>query len=114
MDELYCKIFIDTAHSRSELFNKLQGFLNGAASSFGYINTEWCEACLRNNSYYSEKEYCSYREDFVIWPYYLEIYNDDRSEPSAYIQNIKNLIAYLKNFCKGVAAACDFENSLKL
>lgn len=98
MDELYCKIFIDTAFDRSELLNKLQGFLNGVASPFGYINTEWCEACLKNNSYYSEKEYCGNREDFVIWPYYLEIYNDNRYEPSAYIQNIKKSDRIFKEF----------------
>ena len=110
MDQLYCKLFINTKIKYDGIFNKLLDFLNGVSTHVTIINCDWCEVCLKHNDYYSEMEYINNENDFVFWPYYLEIYNNFDSE--AYVNNIKKLITYINSFSDGVIASCDFENLL--
>lgn len=111
MDDLYCKLFIDSKLSYSEIFNYLVFYLNGTSNHITIINSSWCEICLKFNDYYSDKEYNNAPKDFVFWPYYLEIYNNF-SESRVYIQNIRKLIEALHEICNGVVASCDFEELL--
>lgn len=49
--------------------------------------------------------------DFVYWKYYLDIEPQNIDE-CQYIKKIANLLSYLREYCKGVVIACNFEDEV--
>ena len=48
---------------------------------------------------------------YILAPYYLDI-EPHNIEESQYIENIANLLNYLRRCCKNVIIACDFEDEV--
>ena len=110
-DNLYCKVFIDTNLCYEEIFLKIMNYIDGKKESFSDVVTNWCDMSIRKNKEYNKEQYLQAPDDFLYWKFYLDI------EPIAvdeitYIKRIYELLKYLKEYCNGVVAACDFENEL--
>ena len=111
-NNLYCKVYVDTNLSYEEIFSKVMDFVAGKKESFRYVITEWCEMFIQKNTEYSEEQYLNETDDFVYWKYYFDI-EPIRIDEDTYIKRIYILLNYLRGFCNGVVAACDFEDELK-
>ena len=98
-NDLYCKVFVDTDMDYEKLFALLINFINGKKEAVNYIITEWCDISVQKN------------KDFLYWKYYLDI-EPHNIEESQYIENIANLLSYLRRCCKNVIIACDFEDEV--
>lgn len=110
-NDLYCKVFIDTNLSYEELFSRIMNYIGGKKESFSYVVTDWCDMFIQKNKEYNIEQYILDSTDFLYWKYYLDIepQNIDECE---YIKNIANLLSYLREYCKGVVIACDFEDEV--
>lgn len=110
-DDLYCKVFLDTNLSYEELFSIVMNYTGGNKVAFTDINTDWCEISIRKNKEYSVTQYSRDVDDFIYWKYYLDV-EPMESEENTYIKKLSDLLKYLKGYCRGVIAACDFEEEL--
>lgn len=110
-DVLYCKIFVDTDMDYAPLFALILDYVAGKKEGIDYIITDWCDISVRKNKEYKIERYLMNSTDFLYWKYYLDIepLNIDESQ---YINNIVNLFNYLREHCRGVIIACDFEDEV--
>lgn len=108
-DNLYCKVFIDSNVEYEELLLMIMKYIGVEKKSFGYVAAEWCDIFINKNKEYSEEQYLQDSDNFLYWKYYLDIEPIDIKE-EAYIEKISDLLAYLKQYYKGVKPACDFED----
>ena len=110
-DDLYCKVFLDTKLSYEELFSIIMKYIGGNQEALSYINTDWCEISVRKNKEYSETQYSRDMGDFIYWRYYLDV-EPMGVEENLYIRKLSDLLTYLKGYCGGIIASCDFEKKL--
>lgn len=110
-NDLYCKVFVDTDMDYEKLFALLINFINGKKEAVNYIITEWCDISVQKNKEYNVEQYLLDSTDFLYWKYYLDI-EPHNIEESQYIENIANLLSYLRRCCKNVIITCDFEDEV--
>ena len=110
-DNLYCKVFLDTNLSYENLFSIVWEYIGGNREALTYINTDWCEISIQKNKEYNVTQYLMNANDFIYWKYYLDI-EPVKCEENMYINKLSDLLKYLKGYCRGVIAACDFEEEL--
>lgn len=111
-DNLYCKIFIDSELEYERLFILIENCVAGYKETINYITTDWCEICVQQNEEFSSEQYSRNCNDFIYWPYYLDIEPRDINKGD-YIRYITNLIDRLRKHCKGIVIACDFEDEIR-
>lgn len=111
-DDLYCKVFVDTNLNYEEIFSNVMNYSSGKKESFSYIVTDWCGMFIQKNKEYNKEQYLQDTNDFLYWKYYLDI-EPIKTDEDTYIKRIGDLLKHLKEYCKGVVAACDFEDELK-
>ena len=93
MSDLFCKIFLNTNMEYSELFEIIMLYINGKKEARTYIESSWCEMSIQKNKEYNSLENCM---DFVFWKFYMnELYN---------------LVSFLKKRFNYVVVSCDFED----
>lgn len=110
-EDLYCKVFIDTNLSYEELFLMIMNFVSGKKESFSYIVADWCDIFVQKNKEYTKEQYLKNTGDFLYWKYYLDM-EPVHIEENEYIEKVAGLLKYLRKYCAGVVAACDFEEEI--
>ncbi|MCI8670233.1 MAG: 1,4-dihydroxy-6-naphthoate synthase [Lachnospiraceae bacterium] len=112
-EDLYCKVYLDTSLTYEEIFSIVVKYIGGKKEALTYIIADWCEVSIQKNKEYNVEQYLLDTDDFVYWKYYLDIEALEVGE-GEYIKKISDLLRYLKTYCKGVIAACDFEEELNV
>ena len=79
-NDLYCKIYLDTALEIEELYLLINEWLAGELEPIRTIKTAWCEIDLRRNSEFDLKRLEKNPEDFIFWKYYLDVEPMDADE----------------------------------
>ncbi len=105
IENLYCKIFVDTISEYDDFFENVRNFVGGRKQAISGIVSEWCDMSIRKN-----KEYIPESSDFLYWKFIIDIENKNVPE-NAYINNIRKLVYFLKQKNQ-VICACDFEELL--
>lgn len=78
------------------------------------LSLDYClnnDLSVQKNKEYNVEQYLLDSTDFLYWKYYLDI-EPHNIEESQYIENIANLLSYLRRCCKNVIIACDFEDEV--
>lgn len=112
-NDLYCKIYLDTALEIEELYLLINELLSGELEPIRTIKTAWCEIDLRRNSEFDLKHLEKNLEDFIFWKYYLDVEPMDTDEKE-YIKGISDLIIKLKGKEVKAVPSCDFEEEIQL
>ncbi|MCM1505782.1 MAG: hypothetical protein NC177_01425 [Ruminococcus flavefaciens] len=107
IENLYCKIFVDTVSEYNDFFEKVRNFLDGHKQAVSFIINDWCSLSISRN-----KEYIPASSDFLYWKFIIDIEPVENISENTYINNIKNLIYFLKKQNKAICA-CDFEELLQ-
>lgn len=110
-DSLYCKIYLSSEKQIEELYLMINDILTGELEPIRTIKTEWGELDLRYNSDFDAERLKKNVDDFIFWPYYLDIEPNNGIE-QMYIEKIAMLINHLKSKNIKVIASCDFEDEL--
>ncbi|MDE5621104.1 MAG: hypothetical protein K2I80_11415 [Ruminococcus sp.] len=103
-ENLYCKMFVDTVLEYNVFFETVRNFLNGQKQAISGITSNWCDMCISRN-----KEYIPKNPDFLYWKFIIDIDPLENVSESAYINNLKHLVYFLKQR-HNVICACDFED----
>lgn len=101
----YCKIFIDTVLEYDDFFEIVRNFLNGQKQAISGITSDWCDMDIRKN-----KEYIPQNPDFLYWKFIIDIDPQENISGSTYINNLRQLVCFLKKQKHNVICACDFED----
>ena len=107
INNLYCKIFLDTDLDYIEVYESLKNFVRGQKQAVSFIISDWCSTDVQKN-----KEYIPNSNDFLYWKYIINVEPENVSA-EFYIDNIKKLINFLNEKYFGAVIACDFEDILK-
>jgi hypothetical protein len=106
----YCKIYIDTEMSKSELISYIKSLIKGKVF-LRSITSEIVEIdVIQNDDFNSSKRL--EEGGFVYYPFYLEIEPIKKKINRKYINEICNLLVNIKMKCRDAVAACDFEEWL--
>lgn len=106
-NDLYCKIYLDTALEIEELYFLINELLLGELEPIRTIKTAWCEIDLRRNSEFDLRRL----EDFLFWKYYLDV-EPTKADEKEYIKGISDLIIKLKGKEIKAVLSCHFEEEI--
>lgn len=112
MQDLYCKVYIDTDDSFTDLFERVLSYTKGEKDAITYINSEWCEISVRRNREFDQNNSRMDVSDFVFWKFFLDIEPANNIGETVYIYNISRLVEFLKGIYGNVVIACDFEDEI--
>ena len=104
IENLYCKIFVDTFEEYNNFFEIVKKSVSGQKIAVSGIASEWCDMDIRKN-----KEYIPENPDFLYWKFIIDTDPSQDVSEAAYINNIRRLVCFLKRSHK-VICACDFED----
>ena len=109
-EDLYCKIYVNSSWSKTELLNQLSNIVQGEVS-LRSIESKIMEIDVIVNDDY-DKDKVAQKDGFVYYPYYLEIDSVEGVNSSDYIEAIKGMLKDLQRLCANAIASCDFEDKL--
>jgi hypothetical protein len=110
LQDLYCKIFVNTDITRDSLIRKVAKFAGGH-SEMRIITSPMMEIYVDVNDEYDETK--SRGEDgFLYFPFCLDIEPVANADDDAYIRSVNRLLENLRAEGFQTAAACDFEDEL--
>jgi hypothetical protein len=112
LQDLYCKIYIDTDLSEEELIKSIE-MTTGSSVSIRTIKTNLMEIDVVVNSD-SDSNLKLDEQGFVYYPYYLEIDPTRLGQISVevYITSISSLLNFLWTVGQDAVPACGYEDML--
>ena len=105
-DDYYCKIFIDASITKDELTNEIENLLETKSEVY-IIESENAEICINTN-----KEFSKAKDDFLFYPFYLDIIPKENTTLENYIKELKKIISHIIFLNYKAIPACDFEEEL--
>lgn len=111
MEDLYCKVLVDSTHPRDALAEAIAAALDGAANGSTVI-TPVLEADIRQNEDWDPSRYAPDWDNFVFSRYYLDVEPRAGVERSTYVAAVARLLESLWSLKADAVAACDFEEEL--
>lgn len=117
MNELHCKLFVDTWLSIEELTHELSNRLNLKYDKFLSIESELFYMDVLRNKEFDKIESLKFPDGFLYFPYMIDIdVNDDIELDNNQILEYKNIISkvmsYLWEQGAKLVASSDFESEL--
>lgn len=111
MEDLYCKLFVDTTVRRPELVKLIASHLDGDIQGH-FVSATNLEIGAKENDDYDPNLCDDPENGFLFYPIYLEIDPTDNAGMSNYINDVAKLINILRTQGFKAVAACDFEDQL--
>lgn len=112
MEDLYCKVFINTIQSIKELTEKISVCLHLEHDKFFSIEGDYFSVDVIKNKEFDEEKSKEFPDGFLYFPYFLDIDTSDCNKSSDYKKEIRKLLVFLWKEGYQVVASCDFENEL--
>lgn len=105
---LYCKVFLYSTLETEDLYDFIAGVISGKKEAIRTIKTDWGEMDLRENKEYKDTGI----NDFLFWPYYLDVEPYEGVEQSVYFSEMKDFLKNLRRSRIAAVPSCDFESEL--
>lgn len=112
MEDLYCKIFINSSMSIEELSQEIGNFCEIMPDKFLSIENDYFTIDILRNKEFSEEKTKEFPDGFLYFPYFLDIEGTENTEREEYIKLIGDLILYLWDKKCQLVASSDFEEDL--
>lgn len=112
MEDLYCKIFINSPMLIEELTKKISDFLELKLDKFLSIESEFFTVDILKNKEFDEEKSKDFPDGFLFFPYFLNIDSTENTEREKYIQMIGDLTIYLWGEKCQLVVSSDFEDDL--
>lgn len=111
MEDLYCKVLVDSPHPRGTLTEAIAAALGGVANESTVIAPA-LEADVRRNEDWDPSRYAPDWDNFIFSRYYLDVEPRAGVERSTYVAAVATLLESLWSLKADAIAACDFEEEL--
>lgn len=113
MSELYTRLFVQTEDSHQELLSLVVRASGGTLEALWTVVSESYAMDVRLNDYSTEKNRRDHPEDFIYFPYTIEVITEGNPDaPSDYLHFVGALMEKLHAHGMKVVAACDWESEL--
>ncbi|MGK0552605.1 hypothetical protein ACSFB8_11065 [Enterococcus faecalis] len=112
MDDLYCKMFINSSMSIEELTKKISEFLELKNDRFLSIESEFFTIDISKNKEFDEEKSKEFPDGFLYFPYFLDIDSTKNTEKKRYIKMVGDLMLYLWDKKCQIVVSSDFEEDL--
>lgn len=109
----FCKIFI-SARSENEILNLIEHFFQSKLEKGKYLETELLDIYFLKNKEFDEQKTIHFQDNFLYFPFILEMNLLNQSAWNTYIQSIYSFLEYLNSMNITAIIACDFENLMPL
>jgi hypothetical protein len=110
MEDLYCKIFVETRHDRPWLLETIASILGGEHDRWT-VHSEFCDVTAVVNDDADSTRFSKSEDGFLFSSYYLDI-DAPRGSRAQYVGTIGTLLLGLWDAGCAAVAACDFEEEL--
>lgn len=111
MENMHCKIYINTAKTVEDLRDGLEDFFGIIPDRFFSFESDYFFLDIRENKE-SDKEKANNENDFLLFSFFLDVDILDTGKREKYIHMISNLLEMLWENKYQAIAACDFESEL--
>ncbi len=111
MEDLYCKIYVNTDMSEKMLLDFIARTINANIELRTVCGPFFEVDVIKNDDVdplHANEQY----DGFLYYPYYLDVEPLDNTKRKFYIASISNLLTALWNIRTKAVAACDFEDEL--
>lgn len=110
-DNLYCKIYINTAHSRGAVLEFLSKIVSGVICHRRTVASRYLDLDVVVNKSFSVPG-LNNEDEFLSYPIYLDVEPNSRASAIEYIVAVSELLQGLWAAGFDAVAACDFEDKL--
>lgn len=112
MEDLFAKLYVDTSLEHGSLLATVARILDGEVADWT-VESQVIEADVRPNDDYRSPERASSPDDFVYFPYTLDV-EPSGSGPGleAFLQEVSKVMLGLSDSGMRVVVACDWEDRL--
>lgn len=108
----YCKVYLDTNLSRSDVVGLIRSILEGEFENRATIRTSSCVIDVEENDQFDNVMRTGAADGFLYYRYFLDVEPVESAGRERYVQVVSDLLRGLRdNGCKAVPA-CDFEEEL--
>ncbi|MFG0216219.1 1,4-dihydroxy-6-naphthoate synthase [Brevibacillus porteri] len=111
LENLYCKLFIDTDIDRESLVQLISKISSGVITKY-MISTRASEIEVRKNSGFDSENRLDKIDGFLYFRYYCDIEPKNENDKMDYVTSIGVLLRGLWDLNIRAVAACDFEELL--
>jgi hypothetical protein len=111
MEDLYCKIYVNTDMSKKMFLDFIAQTINGSIE-LRTVCGPFFEVDVVNNPDAEPLQASEQDDGFLYYPYYLDVEPLDNTKRESYIASISRLLRALWNIGAKAVAACDFEDEL--
>jgi hypothetical protein len=112
MEDLFAKFYVDTSQSHEALLDSVARILNGEVNDWT-VESQVIEADVRPNDDYRSPERASSPDDFVYFPYTLDVELTDGGQGlQAFLDEVSKVMIGLWDSGMRVVVACDWEDRL--
>jgi hypothetical protein len=111
MEDLYCKIYVDTEMSKELFLDFIAKTINGRIE-LRTVCGLFFEVDVVNNQDAEPLQAISRDDEFLYYPYYLDVEPLENLNRESYVASIAMLLKALWDIGAKAVAACDFEDEL--
>ncbi|MBC1743333.1 hypothetical protein HCA06_09655 [Listeria welshimeri] len=112
MEDLYCKMFINSLMSREELSKEIGNFLEIIPNKFLSVENDYFTVDVQKNKEFDEGKAKDFPDGFLYFPYFLDIDSTESTKREEYIKTVANLMLYLWDRKCQLVVSSDFEEDL--
>ena len=112
MQNLYCKIFVDTEITTTELLDLVRRIAHGERQIIRTVASTDYEADIVDNDDFDPAKSSDAEDGFLFYRYYLDVVPTNQTSREAYIKQVGDLLEGLWQHGCGAVAACSFEDEL--
>ncbi|ECJ9747329.1 hypothetical protein FQR52_12370 [Listeria monocytogenes] len=112
MEDLYCKMFINSLMSREELSKEIGDFSEIIPNKFLSVENDYFTIDIQKNKEFDERKAKDFPDGFLYFPYFLDIDSTESTKREEYIKTVANLMLYLWDRKCQLVVSSDFEEDL--
>ncbi|EAD7212370.1 1,4-dihydroxy-6-naphthoate synthase [Listeria monocytogenes] len=112
MEDLYCKIFINSSMSIGELSQEIGNFFEIVPGKFLSIESDYFTVDILKNKEFDEEKAKDFPDGFLYFPYFLDVDSTENTKRKEYIKLVGDLTLYLWDKKCQLVVSSDFEEIL--
>lgn len=112
MENLYCKIFVDSERERDEMVDEIVKITGGEKNRRRGVKSDCLDIDVNENDEYDKSCDKNKSDAFLYFKYFLDVDPVTGTDRDVYISNLREMVKELKTCIGSSVPASDFEDEL--